>query len=52
MKLWELTEMVAAICPIYGMSSDGVIHFRPEATTAEQVATLALVETHLSALEE
>ncbi len=52
MKLWELHELVSAVCLIHGVNSEGVIHFDEVATTEEQVAAIALVEEYLPTLEE
>lgn len=48
MQLWELNEMIQAVCPIDGINSDGVIFFAVEATSAERAAAEALIEAHLS----
>ncbi|MFZ4124583.1 MAG: hypothetical protein ACOYJ2_00735 [Rickettsiales bacterium] len=51
MKLYELDELIRAVCPIDGLNSEGVIWFRPEATQEQKDAAEALIAEHLAALE-
>lgn len=51
MKLWELDEMIRALCPIDGIDSDGVISFRADATDAQRADAEALMAVHLADLE-
>ncbi len=52
MKLWELDELVRAMCPIHGLNSQGVISFKNEATSEQREAATALVAARLAELEE
>lgn len=45
MKLWEIDEQIKLVCPIHGISSDGVISFKDEATEEERTAGQALIDT-------
>ena len=51
MKLYELDELIRAVCPIEGINSNGVIWFKPEATPAQKVAAQALMQERLPQLE-
>lgn len=51
MRLFELDELIKAVCPISGINSDGVIWFLPEATPAQKAAAQALMDEHLPQLE-
>lgn len=50
MTIEELDALVKAVCPIHGLNSNGVIWFKPEATTDQRLAAQAVVATHLSEL--
>ena len=41
MKLHEIHEQVAALAPIDGLNSNGVIWFKPEATPEQRAAAEA-----------
>lgn len=43
--LTKLTEAIGQICPIDGVSMDGTIWYKPEATEAEKIAAQELFET-------
>jgi hypothetical protein len=51
MKIMELDELVKTVCPIHGLSSDGTIWFKPEATPAQKTAAQALMDEHLASVE-
>lgn len=51
MKLHELDALIKAVCPIDGISSNGEIAFRPEATPEQRAAAQALMDEHLPALD-
>lgn len=51
MKLFELDELVRAVCPIDGLNSEGVIWFKEEATEEQRNVGRLLIQQHLSALE-
>lgn len=51
MKLSELSQSIAAVCPIDGINSDGVIWFKPDATDEQKAAAQALMDTHLAEVE-
>ncbi len=50
MKLSELHKLVAAVCPIEGINSEGAIVFSAEATEGEQAAAAAVVTANLHRL--
>lgn len=52
MKLYELDQLIAAVCPIDGINSDGVIWFKPEATDNQKLQAQALMDTHLAEVEQ
>ena len=51
MKLYELDQLIQAICPIDGINSDGVIWFKPEATDEQKADAQALMDQHLAEVE-
>ena len=51
MRLFELDELIKAVCPISGINSNGVIWFLPEATPAQKAAAQALMDEHLASVE-
>jgi len=51
MKLCELNDMIALVCPITGINSDGVICFKPEATEEQKAAAQAMMNENLALLE-
>lgn len=46
MKLNELNDIIALVCPIYGINTDGVIWFKPEATEAQKAEAKAIMDQH------
>jgi len=52
MRLFELSEMIAAMCPIEGINSSGVVFYRHEATHAERSAADALMAEYLPLIEQ
>lgn len=48
MKLYELDQLIQAVCPIDGINSDGVIWFKPEATDEQKVQAQQIMDAHLS----
>lgn len=51
MKLWELDEAIKAVCPIDGVSSEGAIWFKPEATEEQKAAAQAIMAERLPEVE-
>lgn len=51
MKLYELDQLIQAVCPIDGINSNGEIWFKLEATDAQKAQALALMAQHLPALD-
>jgi len=50
MRIDELNTMVAAVCPIISINSDGVIVFDPSATAAQKTAAQGVMATNLPLL--
>ena len=50
MMLDELDVAVKVLCPIDGVNSNGVIFFRPKATSDQRVVAQALMNTNLDTL--
>lgn len=48
MKIIELHNLIEAVCPIHGVSSNGVISFHDDATDEQRMAAASLMDTHLS----
>lgn len=51
MKLHELNDLIAAVCPIEGVNSNGVIWFKPEATSAQKIEAQAIMDANLASVE-
>lgn len=51
MKTHELHDIIAAVCPVDGISAIGEIWFKAEATPAQRADAQALMDTHLPALD-
>ena len=51
MKLWELDQLIKAVCPIEGVNTEGVIWFLPEATPEQRAAAQQLMDEHLGSIE-
>jgi hypothetical protein len=51
MKLYELHALIAATCPIIGINTDGVIWFKEEATQDQRESAQALMDSHLSDIQ-
>ena len=51
MKLYELDEAIKAVCPIDGISCNGRIDYRPEATEQQRAAAQAIMDAELPNLE-
>lgn len=51
MKLYELNDLIAAVCPIEGINSDGIIWFKPQATEIQIAAAQALMDANKDLLE-
>ena len=51
MKLYELDELISAVCPIDGINSNGVIWFQESASAEARAAAEALMQQHLTQLE-
>ena len=50
MKLYALYELVAAVCPIDGINSNGLIWFKPEATEAQKAQAQQIMDQYLPTL--
>lgn len=50
MNIAELHTLIAAVCPIDGINSEGVIWFKAEATEGQQAAAQAVMDANLSQL--
>lgn len=50
MKLYDLYELIAAVCPIDGINSDGAIFYRPEATDPQRLAAQVAMDANLPRL--
>ena len=50
MTLAQLDQMINTVCPIYGISSDGRIDFRPEATQQQMDDAQAIMDANISNL--
>lgn len=50
MKLFELDQMIQQVCPIYGISSNGRIDFKPEATESQRALAQSIVIANLTNL--
>jgi len=51
MKLYELDQLIKAVCPIDGINSEGAIWFLPEATPEQRAAAQAIMDEHLGSIE-
>jgi hypothetical protein len=51
MKLFELHDKIALVCPIIGINSDGIICFKDEATDDQKTQAKAMMDLHYSELE-
>lgn len=51
MLIHELDQLIQAVCPIDGLSSNGEIWFKPEATEEQKAAAQALMDEHLASVE-
>jgi hypothetical protein len=52
MKLHELDELIKTVCPISGISSEGVIWFLPDATQAEREAAQAIMDANIALVDD
>ena len=52
MRLDDLLDLIAAVCPIDGINSDGVIWFKPEATQLQRDAAEALMTQYIGSISE
>jgi len=52
MKLYELHNLAAAVCPIDGINSNGVIHFKPEATDEQKATAQSLMDANLPVVSD
>lgn len=50
MNIEKLTQLVAAIAPIHGLNSNGVISFKDEATAGQITAAQAFVDANIGSL--
>ena len=51
MRIDQLNDAIAAVCPIEGMNSNGDIWFRPEATDEQRESAQALMSENLPSLD-
>lgn len=51
MKIYELDQLIQAVCPIDGISSNGEIWFKPEATDEQRAVAQSLMDEHLPSLD-
>lgn len=51
MKIAEIHNLVAAVCPIEGINSEGVISFAETATVEQQAAAQAVMDANLPTLD-
>lgn len=51
MKVGDLHAIIAAACPIDGISSSGEIWFDPTATVPQRAAAQVLMDAHLPTLD-
>lgn len=47
MKINELHELIATVCPIEGINTNGDIVFLPEATDVQKIAAQEIMAAHL-----
>lgn len=52
MKLWELHILVEAVCPIFGINSEGEICYKPEATQLQKSQAIQIISTNLGSVIE
>lgn len=52
MKLFELDEKIAEVCPIHGLNSRGVISFKDDATAKQQRDAQDIVDIYGPDVEE
>jgi len=50
MKIDQLTAMVAAVCPIISINSNGVVVYDPSATAAQKTSAQGVISTNLPLL--
>lgn len=50
MRLDELNALIAAVCPVISINSDGVIVFDPAATATQQASAQSIMTANLSLL--
>ena len=51
MKIFDLHILIAVVCPIDGIDSDGVICFKPEATNTQKTAAQQIMDDNLINLD-
>ena len=52
MKLDQLDQIIRAVCPIDGISTDGAIAFKAEATQQQRDAATALMAQYIGSLDD
>ena len=52
MKLHELHEKIAAVCPIIGINSDGKIWFSPVATENQKAQAKNIMAENIAKLDQ
>lgn len=50
MNIGQLDRQIKAVCPVAGINSDGVIFFKPSASTSQRANAQALMDAHLAEL--
>jgi hypothetical protein len=51
MLLGDLDKLIRAVCPIYGITSEGTIVFKPEATGLEKSDAQNIMDAHIGDLD-
>lgn len=50
MTLAQLNDLIASVCPIVGINSDGVIWYKTEATDQQKADAQALMDQHKASI--
>lgn len=46
MKLYELNDMIAAVCPIHGINTNGAVFYKPEATPQQKAVAQTVFDAN------
>jgi hypothetical protein len=52
MMIQQLSEMISAVCPIDGISSNGAIWFKAEATEAQKADAMSILTQNINAVSD